>query len=93
MHRLPIPLLILYRLVSDIDPQIQEQAFCILRNLAEDEDGISLVYNSMGEDAVAGCISAGLESSSELVTREVTAFFPHFFAHISPAHFLSLPFL
>ncbi|KAG8217986.1 ARM repeat-containing protein [Butyriboletus roseoflavus] len=64
----------LAELVNDLDSQIQEQAFCILRNLAEDEEGITLIFSSMGEDLVAGCISAGLDSSSESVTCE-TAYF------------------
>ena len=59
------------RLVNDVDPQIQEQAFCLLRNLAEDEEGIALIVSSMGEDLVAGCIAAGLDSPSEPVTCEV----------------------
>ncbi|KAH0826931.1 ARM repeat-containing protein [Lanmaoa asiatica] len=64
----------LTELVNDVDCQIQEQAFCILRNLAEDEEGITLIFSSMEEDLLAGCISTGLESPSELVTRE-TAYF------------------
>ena len=32
------------RLLADPDPNIQEQAFTILRNLAENEEGISLVF-------------------------------------------------
>ncbi|KAG9308403.1 armadillo-type protein [Chiua virens] len=64
----------LAELVNDVDPQIQEQAFCILRNLAEDEEGILLAFSSLGEDLVANCISVGLDSPSELVTRE-TAYF------------------
>ncbi|KAI9574096.1 ARM repeat-containing protein [Boletus coccyginus] len=64
----------LAELVNDVDPQIQEQAFCILRNLAEDEEGIIFVFDSMGDDLIAACISAGLDCSSELVTRE-TAYF------------------
>ncbi|KAF8548583.1 ARM repeat-containing protein [Imleria badia] len=64
----------LAELVNDVDPQIQEQAFCILRNLAEEEEGILFLFDSMGEDLVAACISTGLDSSSELVTRE-TAYF------------------
>ena len=60
--------------MNDVDPHIQEQAFCILQNLAEDEDGIALVFSSMGEDLTAACISAGLDCSSEPVTREVRRF-------------------
>ncbi|KAF8447260.1 armadillo-type protein [Boletus edulis BED1] len=64
----------LAELVNDVDPQIQEQALCILRNLVEDEEGIVLIFDSMGEGLVAACISAGLDSSNEPVTRE-TAYF------------------
>ncbi|KAN0076756.1 Armadillo-type fold [Tylopilus felleus] len=64
----------LAELVNDVDPQIQEQAFCMLRNLAEDEEGITFLFDSMGEDLVASCISVGLDSSSESVTREIAYF-------------------
>lgn len=47
----------------------------MLRNLAEDEEGITFLFDSMGEDLVASCISVGLDSSSESVTREVRS--PH----------------
>jgi hypothetical protein len=35
------------RLLADSDPDIQEQAFTILRNLAENEEGISLVFHHL----------------------------------------------
>ncbi|KAH7889193.1 ARM repeat-containing protein [Phlebopus sp. FC_14] len=57
-------------LLNDPNPNIQEQAFSILRNLAEDEVGITLVFESIGEETLASCISAGLDSSNEYVTRE-----------------------
>ncbi|KAF9220191.1 ARM repeat-containing protein [Gyrodon lividus] len=60
----------LAELVNDTDTQIQEQAFAILRNLAEDEEGLSFVVSSMGDEVLASCISTGLDSSNEWVTRE-----------------------
>ncbi|KAI6124717.1 ARM repeat-containing protein [Pisolithus croceorrhizus] len=62
----------LAELANDSDPEIQEQAFAILRNLTEDETGVSLVFESMGDDTLANCLSAGLDSPHELVTRETT---------------------
>ncbi|KAI5990570.1 ARM repeat-containing protein [Pisolithus orientalis] len=59
-------------LANDSDPEIQEQAFAILRNLTDDETGVSLVFESMGGDTLANCLSAGLDSPHELVTRETT---------------------
>ncbi|KAI5985363.1 ARM repeat-containing protein [Pisolithus albus] len=38
------------RLANDSDPEIQEQAFAIQRNLTEDETGVSLVFETMGDD-------------------------------------------
>lgn len=62
----------LAELANDSDPEIQEQAFAILRNLTEDETGVSLVFEAMGDDTLANCLSAGLDSPHELVTRETT---------------------
>ncbi|KIK78727.1 hypothetical protein PAXRUDRAFT_36581 [Paxillus rubicundulus Ve08.2h10] len=60
----------LAELVNDPDAQIQEQAFAILRNLAENEEGLDLTVSSMGDEVLASCISAGLDNPNELVTRE-----------------------
>ncbi|KIJ59697.1 hypothetical protein HYDPIDRAFT_162060 [Hydnomerulius pinastri MD-312] len=60
----------LAELVTDPDPQIQEQAFAILRNLADEEEGINLIFACMGDEALASCISIGLDSSNEWVTCE-----------------------
>ncbi|KAI6043328.1 ARM repeat-containing protein [Pisolithus marmoratus] len=67
----------LTELANDSDPEIQEQAFAILRNLTEDETGVSLVFESMGDDTLANCLSVGLDSPHELVTRETTYVLGH----------------
>ncbi|KAG6334987.1 hypothetical protein ID866_4101 [Astraeus odoratus] len=56
-------------LTNDPDPDVQEQAFAILRNLTEDEAGLDLVFSSMGEEVLSGCLAAGLDSPQELATH------------------------
>ncbi|KAI5982374.1 armadillo-type protein [Pisolithus albus] len=62
----------LAELANNSDPEIQEQAFAIQRNLTEDETGVSLVFEAMGDDTLANCLSVGLDSPHELVTRQTT---------------------
>lgn len=59
------------RLTNDPDPEIQEQAFTILRNLTADEAGVNMVFGAMGDEGLASCLSAGLDSAHEMVVREV----------------------
>ncbi|KAI5981447.1 armadillo-type protein [Pisolithus albus] len=61
----------LAELANNSDPEIQEQAFAIQRNLTEDETGVGLVFEAMGDDTLANCLSVGLDSPHELVTRQV----------------------
>ncbi|KAI5985393.1 armadillo-type protein [Pisolithus albus] len=46
----------LAELANDSDPEIQEQAFAIQRNLTEDETGVSLVFETMGDDTRIVCL-------------------------------------
>lgn len=43
----------------------------ILRNLAEDEEGVDYVFESIDTETLANCITSGLESSNEDVTHHV----------------------
>jgi armadillo repeat-containing protein 8 len=43
----------------------------ILRNLAEDEEGVDYVFESIDKETLANCITSGLESSNEDVTHHV----------------------
>lgn len=62
----------LAELTNDPDPEIQEQAFTILRNLTADEAGVNMVFGAMGDEGLASCLSAGLDSAHEMVVRETT---------------------
>ncbi|KAF6750708.1 ARM repeat-containing protein [Ephemerocybe angulata] len=42
----------LFELLHDPDLTIQEQAYGIIRNLSSDEDGMEMVFQEMGQDAV-----------------------------------------
>lgn len=69
----------LAKLTSDSDPEIQEQAFSILRNLTEDEAGLDLVFRSTGDEFLINCLSTGLDSYHECVSRETA----HVLGHIA----------
>ena len=55
----------------DADEKIQEQAFWIIRNLAENDFGIDLVFREFGGSALLGSLVAGLESPHEEVVLQV----------------------
>jgi hypothetical protein len=64
----------LVMLCNDSNPGIQEQAMSILRNLAEDEEGVDYVFESIDTETLANCITSGLESSNEDVTHHTACF-------------------
>lgn len=64
----------LVTLCNDSNPEIQEQAMSILRNLAEDEEGVDYVFESIDAETLANCITSGLESSNEDVTHHTACF-------------------
>ena len=84
-----------HRLTNDPDPEIQEQAFTILRNLTADEAGVNLVFGAMGDEGLATCLSAGLDSAHEMVIREVRPPSPPLFhiprlaVHVLRFHFVT----
>jgi hypothetical protein len=59
------------RLFIDVDHKIQEQAFWIVRNLAENESGVELVFRELGANALFSCLTMGLESPHEEVVLQV----------------------
>jgi armadillo repeat-containing protein 8 len=61
---------ILFRLLSDQDEDVQEQAFNVVRNLTESEDGIAMVFKEVGKE-VLGCITVGLNSVNDNVVLQV----------------------
>ncbi|PPQ75379.1 hypothetical protein CVT26_015511 [Gymnopilus dilepis] len=56
--------------LSDPDDELQEQAFNTLRNIAEDEEGISLVFASLDTSLLLSKVLAGLHSRSEDVVLQ-----------------------
>ncbi|KAG0707819.1 ARM repeat-containing protein [Suillus ampliporus] len=64
----------LVMLCNDSSPEIQEQAMGILHNLAEDERGVDYVFESINTATLVNCITFGLESSNEHVTRYTACF-------------------
>ena len=60
--------------MSDPDEDIQEQAFNVVRNLTESEDGIGMVFREIGIQ-VLGRITVGLNSGNDNVVLQVFFFF------------------
>lgn len=58
-------------MLNDADVGIQEQAFHVVRHLAEPEEGIEMVFQEMGEQVLLGSLSIALESEHEDVVRQV----------------------
>ena len=56
--------------LSDPEPDIQEQGFTILRNLAENEEGIAMVFREVPQ--VLGKLIDGMRSSNEDVVLQST---------------------
>ena len=65
-----------FRLLNDPEEDVQEQAFNVVRNLTESEDGIAMVFKEVGKE-VLSCITAGLRSGNDNVVLQVFyIFFP-----------------
>lgn len=64
------PFLICYRLFDHPDSRIQEQAFNIVRNLADNEDGIDLVFQEIGVNILLDRARTALESTDDDVTQQ-----------------------
>ncbi|CAL1705500.1 unnamed protein product [Somion occarium] len=54
-------------LLMDSDLSVQEQAFHVVRHLADGEEGIEMVFVEMGEQVLLGSLSIALESENENV--------------------------
>ena len=59
-----------FRLLGDSDGDVQEQAFNVVRNLTESEDGIAMVFKEVGKE-VLSCITLGLSSGNDNVVLQV----------------------
>ena len=58
------------RLLGDPDEDIQEQAFNVVRNLTESEEGIAMVFREIGIQ-VLGRVTAALSSKNDNVVLQV----------------------
>ena len=69
-----------FRLLSDPDEDVQEQAFNVVRNLTESEDGIAMVFKEVGKEVLT-CVTAGLSSGNDNVVLQV--FLLRFFIYLN----------
>ncbi|KAJ2935631.1 hypothetical protein H1R20_g1464, partial [Candolleomyces eurysporus] len=56
-----------FELLHDPDLGIQEQAYHVVRNLSETEDGIEMVFREMGADAILDSITESISLDSGMV--------------------------
>jgi hypothetical protein len=56
--------------LGDPVEDVQEQAFNVVRNLTESEDGIAMVFKEVGKE-VLSCVTAGLSSGNDNVVFQV----------------------
>ena len=70
-----MPLQLLMRVASllvDSDPRLQEQAFHIVRHVADGVEDVELLFSELGgSDALLGFLSVAMESDSEDVVLQV----------------------
>ncbi|KAJ7164100.1 ARM repeat-containing protein [Mycena filopes] len=62
----------LVELLEDADGAVQEQAFHLVRNLAENEPGIEMVFRELGAGAVLRHITAALSAEDDDVVLQAT---------------------
>jgi hypothetical protein len=58
-------------MLTDTDHKVQEQAFWVIRNIAEDESCIDMVFRELGEHDLFNSLVVGLESPHEEVVLQV----------------------
>lgn len=61
-----------HRLLVDSDEGVQEQAFNVVRNIAEDEESIDLIFEELGSDVLLNRVAHALSSSDDYVVLQVT---------------------
>lgn len=61
----------------DDDPGIQEQAFHVLRHIADDDEGIDMIFREMGADILLQSLSGALESENDDLLRQVRSHLIH----------------
>ncbi|KAF9458852.1 hypothetical protein BDZ94DRAFT_1300951 [Collybia nuda] len=60
----------LIRYLSDKDEGVQEQAYNVVKNLAENEEGVSMVFTEIGPQVLLQHLTISLKSTNENVVRE-----------------------
>ena len=70
-----------FRLLSDPDEDVQEQAFNVVRNLTESEEGIAMVFKEVGRE-VLSCVTAGLSSGNDNVVLQVFYIFLFYYFYL-----------
>ena len=66
-----LPIEHFYRLLSDPDEGLQEQAWSVVRNLSEDDAGIDMVFRNIGADVLLNQLATSLGSKDEDVLLQV----------------------
>ncbi|KZT27288.1 ARM repeat-containing protein [Neolentinus lepideus HHB14362 ss-1] len=60
-------------LLTDANPEIQEQAIHVLQNVVDTEENVKMVFDEIGGDTLLGAIETALSSESEHVMRHGVA--------------------
>ena len=58
------------------DVRLQEQAFYLLRNIADTDEGIDMVFAEIGSDLLLGALSQALDSENDDVLAQVRLHLP-----------------
>ncbi|KAF8658905.1 hypothetical protein AX16_001949 [Volvariella volvacea WC 439] len=58
------------KLLRSSEDDVKEQAFHVLRNLAEDEYGVELLFKEIGADDLLGLVTSAMESTDERVVLQ-----------------------
>jgi armadillo repeat-containing protein 8 len=59
--------------LTDPDSGIQEQAFNALKNIADKEDGIDMLFTELGGEVLLGTIATALKSENDDVLCQVSS--------------------
>ena len=62
----------LCRFLSHENPEFQEEAFHIVRNLADNDEGIEMVFEGLGVNNLLNALAQGLGSDNDGVLRQVS---------------------
>ncbi|KAJ7590838.1 ARM repeat-containing protein [Mycena floridula] len=69
-------------LLKDPDEAVQEQAFNVVRNIAEDEDSIDMIFEELGSEALLSHVATSLRSSDDDVVLQAA----YVLANLANAH-------